>query len=144
MDICSHHTVWLSSTHLAVSGQERPRTRIAEGLQVKTVVHWQSCMGKFTQCLSALCLALNSVQSFIFMSTKLIPNVKYISCVNVYIILDGRFLVECQILKFLYSPREGITYNARCQLLQLFFMEFHGIFFVDVAQVAHVVFYTSS
>lgn len=80
------------------------------------------------------------------MSTKLIPNVKYILCVNVCIIFDGYFLVDCQILKFLYSPREEITYNARCQLLQLFFMAFHGIFSfsVDVAQVAHVVFFKSS
>lgn len=98
-------------------------------------------------CAVPVCIMLSSkqcCQSFFFMSTKLIPNVKYILCVNVYIIFDGHFLVECQILKFLYSPREGITYNARCQLLQLFFMAFHGIFFVDVAQVAHAVFYQSS
>lgn len=35
MDIYSHHRVWHSSPYLAVFSQKRPRTGIAEGLQVK-------------------------------------------------------------------------------------------------------------
>lgn len=91
-------------------------------------------------------LALNSVVCpLFFVNTKLISNVKYVLCVNVYIISDGHFLLECQILKFLYSPREVTTYNARYWLLLLFFMAIHGNFVVVVvAQVAHIVFYMSN
>lgn len=121
MDIYSHHRAWLCSPHLAVFSQKRPRTGIAGGLQV-------TCsLAKFCGEVCAVPVYALMLSILYFPEYKNNPKRKiYILCVNVCIIFDGRFLVDCQIPKFLYSPSEGIIYKARCQLLQLFFMAFQG------------------
>lgn len=93
------------------------------------LAYWQSAVRKSVQCLSMLYCAL-MLSVLYFHEYKNHPQCQiYVLCVNVCITLDRRSLVECQILKFLCSPSEGIIYKARCQLLQLFFMAFHRAFF---------------
>lgn len=60
-----HHT-WQS---LVKKGQELEQQ---EGC--RSLAHWQNFVGKSVQCLSML----SCCQSFIFLNTKIIPNVKYI------------------------------------------------------------------
>lgn len=43
VDIYSHHRVWLSSADLAVFNQKKPKTRIAEGLQVEICLLAKCC-----------------------------------------------------------------------------------------------------